>query len=95
MPRGIVERAAEILEQLERQRVAGSQPSAEGSAMVPAVEPRQISAAPLQLSIFETVDPLAGKLRAAIKALDLHAMTPIECMLRLNELKTLLEENEG
>jgi DNA mismatch repair protein MutS len=94
MPRGIVERAAAILEQLERQRVADRPPDAEGPAQVPALETRQISAAPLQLSIFETVDPLAGKLRATIKALDLHAMTPIECMLRLNELKTLLEEHE-
>ena len=44
-----------------------------------------------QLSIFEIVDPLAGQLKQAILSLDLNTMTPIECMLKIRELKNLLE----
>ena len=47
---------------------------------------------PVQLSIFETADPVAAKLKAALEDLDLNSMTPIECMLKLNELRGLLEE---
>ena len=55
-------------------------------------QPAQIAPEAYQLSIFETVDPTAGRLKEALIDLDLNAMTPIECMLKLNELKKLLEE---
>ncbi|MEM9258973.1 MAG: DNA mismatch repair protein MutS, partial [Bacteroidota bacterium] len=45
-----------------------------------------------QLSIFETVDPTAGRIKAALEEVSINNMTPIECMLKLNELKRLLEE---
>ena len=45
-----------------------------------------------QLSIFETVDPIAGKLKEALEDLELNNMTPIECMMKLNELKKMLED---
>ncbi|HMP28673.1 MAG TPA: hypothetical protein PKD85_03680, partial [Saprospiraceae bacterium] len=44
-----------------------------------------------QLSIFETIDPVLGQLKEAIKTLELNSMTPIECMIKLNELKKLIE----
>jgi DNA mismatch repair protein MutS len=47
-----------------------------------------------QLSIFETVDPIAGQLKEMIEGLDLNSMTPIECMLKLNELKKVIEEED-
>jgi hypothetical protein len=34
---------------------------------------------------------LAGQLKQAILNLDLNTMTPIECMLKIRELKNLLE----
>ncbi len=45
---------------------------------------------PVQLSIFEASDPVAAQLKEALEDLDLNSMTPIECMLKLNELKGLL-----
>ena len=39
-----------------------------------------------------TVDPVAGKLREALQDLELNQMTPIECMMKLNELKQLLDD---
>ena len=44
-----------------------------------------------QLSLFETVDPVVGQMKELIKSLDLNTMTPIECMLKLHELKKLNE----
>jgi DNA mismatch repair protein MutS len=90
MPRGIVERAARILTQLEQQRI-----NQEEQSEVQADKPDtgNISTETLQLSIFETVDPTAGKIKEALADLNINSMTPIECMMKLNELKGLLEED--
>ncbi|MCB0578404.1 MAG: DNA mismatch repair protein MutS, partial [Phaeodactylibacter sp.] len=94
MPRSIVERAAHILTQLEQKSIDnGTEGTADG---IKADKPRtqNISTEALQLSIFETVDPTAGKIKTALLDLNLNSMTPIDCMMKLNELKKLLEERE-
>ncbi|MEZ4951706.1 MAG: DNA mismatch repair protein MutS [Saprospiraceae bacterium] len=91
MPKSIVMRATEILAQLETKMLDDDKKQSNGAnpnVSNPATE--QISSA-LQLSIFETVDPTAGKLKEAISDVDINSMTPIECMMKLNELKGLLE----
>jgi DNA mismatch repair protein MutS len=45
----------------------------------------------VQLSIFETVDPVAGQIKETLTNLDINTMTPIDCMLKIRELKNLLE----
>jgi DNA mismatch repair protein MutS len=89
MPRSIVERANHILAQLEQQHISKEDNGATTQVQKP--DTRSIQS-PLQLSIFETVDPLAGKLKEALLNLDLNTMTPIECMLKLNELRKMMEE---
>lgn len=93
MPRSIVERAAHILTELEQKSIGNDGAPAEGLSVK---KPRTggISTEALQLSIFETVDPTAGKLREALQDLDVNSMTPIECMLKLNELKKIIEQEE-
>lgn len=92
MPRSIVERASRILTQLEQKSIAASDAAATDTG--PSVQPaKPISQEAFQLSIFETVDPVAGKLKAALKDLNLNSMTPIECMLKLNELARMVEED--
>ncbi len=95
MPRSIVDRATAILEQLEKKRVGEEVADSQDMPQPRPASGRQVPQETLQLSIFETVDPLAGQLKSALKNLDLHSMTPIECMLRLNELKKLIEDSEG
>ncbi len=89
MPRSIVERAQVILQQLET-KMADSQEQGinDTKQVLQNIQPQQN----LQLSIFETSDPTAGKLKSELEDLDLNAMTPIECMLKLNELKKILDE---
>jgi DNA mismatch repair protein MutS len=87
MPRSIVERASVILTQLEK-KMSDSNGNAETKDILQNIE----APSNLQLSIFETVDPVAGKLKESLEDMDLNSMTPIECMLKLNELKKLMEE---
>ncbi|MCB0662112.1 MAG: DNA mismatch repair protein MutS [Saprospiraceae bacterium] len=91
MPKSIVLRATEILAQLETKMMEDGATDAKSSVQVQKPQTDQINSA-LQLSIFETVDPTAGKLKEAIMDVDINRMTPIECMMKLNELKGLLEE---
>ena len=88
MPRSILERASKILHQLEQKVIDSDQPST-----IP-VSQNPEDNAHFQLSIFETVDETAGKLKSAIQDLELNAMTPIDCMMKLNELKKLIEEEK-
>lgn len=93
MPRAVVERASHILSQLEKKSIGEENGDpATGEVFVDKPRTRNISTEAYQLSIFETVDPLAGKLKESLIDLDINSMTPIECMMKLNELKKLLEE---
>lgn len=89
MPKEILKRANEILKQLEQKSVTNEDgiQNPDLTDQVAAIE-----ADPYQLSIFETVDPIAGKLKSALEDVQLNSMTPIECMMKLNELKGMLEE---
>ena len=91
MPRSIVERAEHILSQMEQKAIGNDNGEQEGGLNVEKPDTAAISSASLQLSIFETVDPTAGKIKAALQDLNINNMTPIECMMKLNELKKVLE----
>jgi DNA mismatch repair protein MutS len=95
MPRSIVERATEILHELEQKSIQSKDNHTQTPARQNTREQvKSIASNAFQLSIFETVDPLAGKLKDAIKTLDINKMTPIDCMLKLNELRKLVQESE-
>lgn len=94
MPRSIVERANHILSQLEKKSIDQEIEGNDNELKVTSPETKQISTDALQLSIFETVDKTAGKIREALTEVDINSMTPIECMMKLNELKKLLEEED-
>jgi DNA mismatch repair protein MutS len=88
MPKTIVERAAQILVQLEQKVIENTGQNGKVKAKKPNTQ--QISD-PVQLNIFEVNDPTTQRLKEALTNLDLNAMTPIECMLKLNELRQMVE----
>ena len=108
MPREIIHRATDILAQLESQHIdegsiegnrtngeakKGEVAGASGNGVkAKTVHAQTFSQPAPQLSIFETVDPTAGRIKAALEDVNINSMTPIECMMKLNELKGLLEE---
>ncbi len=91
MPRGIVELETHILSQLEIPIVDREAATSDGVVAKP-FDTREIPTRSLQLSIFENADPLAVKLKEMLQDMNLNAMTPIECMMKLNELKKMLED---
>jgi DNA mismatch repair protein MutS len=88
MPRDIITRAMEILQDLERKTIEGNDVTTNNDTRQNA---KNIIPNNFQLSLFETSDPIAGELKNSIKTLDLNTMTPIECMLKLHELKKLID----
>ena len=86
MPAYIVERAREILVQLEqksidRERIADRV----GKIAAPTLQQASPSESP-------SVDANLEKVQEELERLDLNVMTPIDCMMKLNELKQLLSE---
>jgi DNA mismatch repair protein MutS len=92
MPKEILERATRIMKTLEQKSIDPA--SGEQSSSIEKSLQELQQEASLQLSIFETVDPTAGKIKQEIIELDLNSMTPIECMLKLNELRKIIDEKE-
>ncbi|NME71501.1 DNA mismatch repair protein MutS [Flammeovirga aprica JL-4] len=80
MPQKVVRRSEEILEHLEQDK--RKEKNTERIKEVPKDN--------YQLSIFDSVDPVAKKLKEEFEKVDVNTMTPIEAMLKLNELKKLL-----
>ena len=89
MPTSIVARATSILTQLEKQHITDE--VYDDRPVARPVAAGGLSLEAMQLSIFETSDPTAGRLREAIDQLSINNMTPIECMMKLQELKQLVE----
>lgn len=82
MPVKVVERAREILVQLEK-----SHRSEQLSGQIREVA----SQAGMQLSFFQLDDPTLAQVREQITHLDINTLTPVEALLRLSEIKRILE----
>ena len=83
MPQVVLRRANEILKQLEesqRQELSSKSDKKSGS---PSVDP-------LQISLIQMEDPLLIQIRDEILNTDINALTPIEALLKLNEIKKLI-----
>ncbi|MFN8309332.1 MAG: DNA mismatch repair protein MutS [Chitinophagales bacterium] len=81
MPRLILDRANEILAELESKRV--------NSNVQDAV--KQMPAKNFQLNIFDVADPQLQKIAADLEKLEVNALTPIEALMKLNEWKKMLK----
>lgn len=91
MPKSIVERAGDILTQLESKHIE-SPDTEPGEVKAKKANTADLSAPPIQMSIFETFDPNVGRIKEILIDMDVNAMTPVECLLKLNELKKLAEQ---
>ncbi len=89
MPKDIILRAMEILQELEQKSIQGDNSSNAQSDL--RNNAKNLGANNFQMSLFQTSDPLAGDLKKTIKHLDINTMTPIECMLKLHELRKLID----
>jgi DNA mismatch repair protein MutS len=78
MPKKIVKKAEKILKQLEALR--GTSKNTKGMT-----EDND-----MQLSFFKLDDPILEEIRDEITDLDINTLTPVEALLKLNEIKKLL-----
>jgi DNA mismatch repair protein MutS len=92
MPGALVERATEILKHLETQHVDETQeagnPVAVGSSQKEKI--KNISLPQLQLSIFDAHTETFEEIRKVLEGLDINRLTPVEALLKLQEIKNLL-----
>ncbi|MCM1365990.1 MAG: DNA mismatch repair protein MutS [Prevotella sp.] len=81
MPRSIVDRASEVLAQLEQSarsdsHVSAATPAASGPAM--------------QMSLFQLDDPVLAQIRDEILRTDIDTLTPVAALNKLNDIKSIL-----
>ncbi|MGZ3904046.1 MAG: DNA mismatch repair protein MutS [Bacteroidia bacterium] len=86
MPREVVERAGQILKKLESEREmepAQTMVDAEGRLVQKGKED-------FNLSVFQLDDPILSQIKDEILNTDINTLTPVEALLKLNEIKKLL-----
>ena len=44
----------------------------------------------MQLSFFQLDDPILERIRDEIKDLDINSLTPVEALMKLNEIKKMI-----
>ncbi|MBC7888006.1 MAG: DNA mismatch repair protein MutS [Ferruginibacter sp.] len=83
MPPGLIERANEILLQLEESRDNRE----DGKAANLNENIKKLSAPKIQLSIFDAHSATFEEIRALLDAVDINRLTPVEALLKLQEVK--------
>ena len=92
MPPSLIQRANEILMQLEESREQQA-PAAEGSPASGDLSHsiKKISTQQLQLSIFDAHSETFDEIRRTLESTDINRLTPVEALLKLQEIKGLLK----
>jgi len=103
MPPELVNRANEILKQLEEQREEKSDShevnksiSEEAKAGTPKVKNvngkiKNLAAPQMQLSIFDAHSETFDGIRKMLDAIDINRLTPVEALMKLNEIKGMVK----
>ncbi len=80
MPPELINRANEVLKQLEAKQ-----------NQTPDINIKKINAPQLQLSIFDEHSATFASIREVLDNIDINRLTPVEALMRLNEIKNLLK----
>lgn len=84
LPQSVIERAREILSNLEAKEISPNKfPDHAKRKSGRAVDDKQ-------LSLF--IPPIEGKITKQIKGIDINKLTPIDALVKLNELKNLIDK---
>jgi DNA mismatch repair protein MutS len=83
MPASLIERANQILKQLEESRG--------GETTALKAEMKRISTPQMQLSIFDAHTQTFEQIRKMLSETDINRLTPVEALIQLNEIKGLLQ----
>ncbi|MCW5521080.1 DNA mismatch repair protein MutS [Aureitalea sp. L0-47] len=83
MPVQVLHKANKILKRLEKSHASEELTD----------EMRNMSKEEMQLSFFKLDDPLLEELREEILDIDIDTLTPVEALMKLNEIKRMLQRN--
>jgi DNA mismatch repair protein MutS len=81
MPNAVISRANKILKRLEKSH----------SSEELTEEMKALSKEEMQLSFFKLDDPLLEEIRDEILNLDIDTLTPVEALMKLNEIKRMIQ----
>ncbi len=90
MPPGLIQRANEILHHLEEKNVDNT-PDTEDTRKKLDQQVKQIPMQKMQLSIFDAHTETFQDIRKLLENIDINRLTPVEALLKLNEIKGLLK----
>ena len=82
MPNKIVDRANEVLKELEQKQI--------GKDIGEKLEKMPVQN--LQLSMFGMEDPRLEEIKKMLEQMDVNTLTPIEALMRVSEMKRVLEK---
>lgn len=91
MPPAVIQRANEILEQLEDKHVGDAQTSGQPHTKDLSKAVQQLSAPKMQLSIFDAHSETFDEIRTMLNGIDINRLTPVEALMKLNEIKGKLK----
>jgi len=89
MPNYVVDRANKILKKLEKKRDFELE-TIDDLTVSGGMSIRPQNNKDMQLSFFQLNDPILNKIKEDILAIDINTLTPVEALLKLNEIKSLL-----
>lgn len=82
MPPRLIQRASEILKRLEQERTGGEQ--IKDSL-------KKVQKQAYQLQMFSIEDPVLEKIRDMLNNLDVNSLTPVEALMKLDEIQRVLK----
>ena len=96
MPKKVIDRANQILAQLEGER--GNKDQETGSknqeefvqAINKSNSPLGGGGTDLQLSFFQLNDPVLENIKDELQRTDINTLTPVEALMKLNEIKKMI-----
>jgi DNA mismatch repair protein MutS len=84
MPNQVVLRSSEVLKGLEKEKLTDSKKQAL----------KEVSEQRLQMQLFEAVPSEWEELKSMFQGLDINTMSPVEALLKLNEMKNLVQKDK-
>lgn len=91
MPPSLIDRANDILKQLEEKHVDEDQKKAGPKVEKLSAGVKKLSGPQMQLSIFDAHSETFQNIRKMLDTIDINRLTPVEALMKLNEIKGLLK----
>lgn len=97
MPKKVLDRANEVLAQLESQRESGNQSTVDSKQIKKEKKQGEFQPAindstddGMQLSFFQLNDPVLENIKDELQKTDINTLTPVEALMKLNEIKKMI-----